>query len=207
MNRAMEILERQRIVPIVRVNTVDEARRMVDAIFAGGMQMVELTMTIPRIYDLISQLRKSYAKGIFSVGTIRDGQMAQNAIDAGAELLVTYKPSKAIAEVGKRSAVPYILGGMTPTEIDQCLELESSLIKLFPASIVGPNTVRTLKGPLPDAKFFPTGGITLDSIDTWLDAGASAVGIGSSLLTGDTVAITERVTDIMNRFSLKSEGG
>ena len=197
MNCVLRTMESQQVIPVVRANTTDDAKTIVEAIIMGGMRMVELTTTIPGVYELVGVLRKSHPHAVFALGTIRDRDGAERAINSGAELLISYKVSEEIAEVGQRGRVPYILGGVTPTEIDRCVELGSAMVKLFPASILGPGIVHDLQGPFPGIKYFPTGSITLEEIDAWLDSGASAVGIGGALLRGSPREIRDNVRTVM----------
>lgn len=184
MNNALEILKTQRVIPVVRARTREEAHAIVGLFNRVGMHLIELTMTIPDVLPLVIQCRREFPYLTIGLGTIRTVDQARLAVEAGASLLITYKAVEEIANIGQRQGVPYILGASTPTEVDRCLELESRIVKWFPASLGGPQILRDLHGPMPEAEFFPTGGITIEAMGIWFRAGAVAVGIGGDLLHG-----------------------
>ncbi len=177
-----EILSRQKVVPIIRASDPDVTFPIVQALHNGGIDLVEVTLTIPDALSAIQRIRHELPSVVVGAGTVRDRQDGENAVAMGAQFLVTYKASQEVARVGMSTHTPYILGGMTPSEIDRCLELGSVVVKVFPAQVVGPQFLATLKGPLPLAEFFPTGGIGRDAVGKWLAAGAIAVGVGGDLL-------------------------
>lgn len=184
MNNAFGILKAQRVIPIVRTQTREEAYTIVRALDRAGFHLIELTMTTPDVLPLIKQCRHEFPHLTIGVGTLRTVDQARQAIDVGASLLITYKASEDVADIGTQKGVPYILGAATPTEVDHCLELGSGIVKWFPASLTGPQILRDLHGPMPEAEFFPTGGITVATMGHWFKAGAIAVGIGGDLTRG-----------------------
>ncbi len=175
-------MKNQRIVPVIRSRSRDGVLAMVGALAEAGLSVIELTTTIPNVFSLIVESRRLFPEIAIGLGTVRRIDQAQRAVDAGASVLITYKASESLALFGKSHGIPYILGAATPTEVDHCLEWGSPLIKWFPASVHGPQILRDLLGPIPEAQFFPTGGIALESVPNWLAAGAVAVGVGSDLL-------------------------
>ncbi|PSR24541.1 MAG: hypothetical protein C7B43_18745 [Sulfobacillus benefaciens] len=195
MQDAFHALCRQRIVPVIRTQSASDTINVIRSLQSAGMQVIELTTTIPNVLTIVAQCRRDWPDLILAMGTIRTAEQAQMAIDAGISLLITYKVSEEVARCGQANKIPYILGASTPSEVDQCLQLGSPIIKWFPASIGGPHVIQELHGPMPEAQFFPTGGITLDSLKKWFVAGAVAVGIGGDLIRGDVYsgdAITRR---------------
>lgn len=176
------MLRRLKVLPIIRVADAGIAFPLVQALHQGGMDVVEVTLTVPDALQVIEQVRCTLPTLTIGAGTVRNRSDATQAIDAGSQFLVTYKSSEEVAEVGRMTDIPFILGGATPTEIDRCLELGSDVVKLFPASSVGPRYIEAIKGPLPSVELLPTGGILEEDIPKWLSAGAIAVGIGGGLL-------------------------
>ncbi len=184
MNNTLGILKAQRVIPIVRTQTREEAYTIVGALHRAGMYLIELTMTTPDVLTLVKQCHHEFPHLTIGVGTIRTVDQARQAIDVGASLLITYKAFEGVANIGTQKGVPYILGAATATEVDRCLELGSGIVKWFPASLTEPQILRDLHGPMPEAEFFPTGGITVETMGNWLKAGAIAVGMGGDLIRG-----------------------
>jgi 2-dehydro-3-deoxyphosphogluconate aldolase/(4S)-4-hydroxy-2-oxoglutarate aldolase len=180
MSETLSQLKTQRVIPVVRTRSVGETGEMVRILYAAGMRLIELTLTIPDVLAVVAQFRQSYPDLLIGIGTIRTALQAREAVDVGASLLITYKASESVANVGQQCSVPYILGAWTPTEVDRCLELGSAVVKWFPASIHGPAALRELQGPLPDAKFFPTGGIRVETMQEWLLQRRSRWGLGET---------------------------
>ena len=139
------------------------------------------------------------------MGTIRDRDMAQQAVDYGAQLLVTYKVAEDVARIAQQNHLPFILGAMTPTEVDHCVQLGCSVVKLFPAGVVSTAMIKDLKGPMPAVDYFPTGGIGIDEVGRWLEAGAMAVGIGGALLRGSQDEIRRNTAHLLANFAISKE--
>lgn len=177
----LQTMERQRVVPVIRTSDANHAMRLTELLLEEGITAVEITTTIPDSFSVVEQIRRAFPTALVAVGTIRDASMARTAIDSGAQVLVTYKVSSEIAQVGRGAGIPCILGGATPSEVDRCVELGCPIVKVFPASVVGMAFIREMKGPMPAVKYFPTGGIGLQDVKTWLDAGAAVVGLGRAL--------------------------
>ncbi len=200
MDDAIACLKAQRVVPIIRTNAADEAYALARIVIEAGLPIVELTMTIPKVGEVITACRRDFPAAVVAVGTVRSAAEARQAIEAGAMLLVTYKASQAVAQVGRDHGIAYILGAATPTEVDRCLELGSRVVKWFPAESWGLEGLKHLHGPLPEAECLVTGGIALERIGAWLAAGAVAVGLGGALLApgaGQASVIASRVQAAM----------
>ena len=201
----ISLLHHQKIVPIIRTTEPGITFPLVEALYHGGMTLIEVTLTIPDALATIRRIREELPSVVIGVGTVRDEQAAQEAVAMGAHFLVTYKPSDAVARIGQRSHVPYILGGMTPAEIDQCLMLGSTVVKVFPANLVGPEFLAAIRGPFPGAQLLPTGGIREPEVSRWLEAGAIAVGVGGDLLrlvpgpAPDYGDVTRRAAGLLKR--------
>ena len=209
-NGLVAAFEVQKVIPVIRANSLGEARQIVTALYAGGVRVMELTTTIPDVYALVGEVRVQRPDILVGLGTVCDRGMADQAVDSGADFLVTYKVSEAVADVGQRRRVPYVLGAATPTEVDRCMELDSAVVKIFPARIVGPNFIREIRGPIPEVRCFPTGGIGLDDIDKWLGAGSVAVGIGGALIrlgstNSDYSVVVQRADSLLNQLGVDVE--
>ena len=165
-------------------------RAVVDALAEGGVRAIEVTMTVPNAVGLIRELAPSLPSTILlGAGTVVDAQTAGAVIDAGARYVVSpvFRP-EVIAECHKRgvAAAP---GCFTPTEILNAHDLGADVVKVFPATALGPQFIKDVRAPLPQLKLMPTGGVSLDNAGDWIRAGAIAVGAGSALV--DAKAIDE----------------
>lgn len=179
------------IVPVIRAATPDLALRAARAVMAGGISVFEITMTVPDAPDVIRALvRELGDRALVGAGTVLNAAAAHQCIDAGAAFVVSpgLDPDTVIEAHGR--GVPVMPGALTPTEVIAAWNLGADVVKIFPISAVGgPKYLRALKGPLPDVKMLPTGGITAANAAEFLAAGAVALGIGGELV--DTVALAE----------------
>src|SRR5580692_830382 len=172
------------IVPVVRAASVDEANRAVEAICAGGVPIVEITMTVPDAVSLIREVAQRYAGQVLvGAGTIVTAAQAEACISAGAEFLVSpglSLPALAVARSAGKLAIP---GALTPTELMNAQENGARIVKIFPCGNVGgPKYLRSLKAPFPKACLIPTGGVNMANAAEFISAGAFALGVGADLL-------------------------
>lgn len=185
------------LVAVVRAENSEDAIRISDACLEGGCPSIELTFTVPGALKVIEALAAKYSNGemLLGAGTVLDSETARMAILSGANYIVSPAFNLDTAKLCNRYRVPYIPGCMTITEAITAMEAGADIIKIFPADLFGPKIIKDIKGPLPQAKMMPTGGVDVDNVDQWIKAGAVAVGAGSSLTkgakTGDFGAITE----------------
>jgi 2-dehydro-3-deoxyphosphogluconate aldolase/(4S)-4-hydroxy-2-oxoglutarate aldolase len=182
MNVAERIAE-ERIVAIVRLEDLSEARRISEALLEGGVSVVEFTLTNPDALRVIEKVREDVEGLLIGAGTVLDEQAAYAAIMAGASFLVTPVLAPGVVEQGLRYGVPVICGGMTPTELFHAHSLGCEMVKVFPAGALGPGFLKDLRGPLPQLGLIPTGGIQVSNVAAFLEAGAVAVGVGSALVS------------------------
>ena len=176
------------VVAVIRMKDAGKLREVVDAIAAGGVRAIEVTMTVPDAISLIARLAPSLPADILlGAGTVTDRQTALAVIDAGARFVVSpvFRPD-VIAACHERD-VPAMPGCFSPTEILAAHESGADIVKVFPATMLGPQFIKDVRAPLPQVKLMPTGGVTLDNAGDWIRAGAVAVGLGSALL--DAAAI------------------
>jgi 2-dehydro-3-deoxyphosphogluconate aldolase / (4S)-4-hydroxy-2-oxoglutarate aldolase len=182
----VEQLRASRIVPVVRVATADAALEVAATCAGAGLTTVEFTATTAGWPEAVRVARADWPQLLIGAGTLRTGADAEQAVQAGAQFLVSPLPAPAVRTVADRAGVPFVEGGFTPAEIAAAAALGPA--KLFPAHVGGPAYLRSLLAVLPDALVVPTGGIRLDDVGQWLAAGAVAVGVGSDLTAGDDVA-------------------
>mgnify|MGYP001160821266 FL=1 len=171
------------LVAIVRVHNSELALPIAKALVAGGIRAVELTMTIPNALDAIRLIDQELGNEILlGVGTVIDDDTCKAAIDAGAKYVISPITKTSIVENAHAMDRPAMLGAYTPSEAQTAYEAGSDFIKIFPADSLGPNYIKALLAPLTHLKIIPTGGVNLDTMESFLAAGSVALGIGSSLL-------------------------
>ena len=172
------------IVPVVRAATVTEANRAVEAICAGGIPVVEITMTVPNAVSVIREVAQQYGgKVLIGAGTVTTLQQAEDCIRAGAEFLVSPGLSAAVLSVARASGTLAIPGALTPTELMNAEEHGARLIKIFPCgNLGGPKYLKSLKAPFPNAALIPTGGVNASNAAEFIAAGAFALGVGADLI-------------------------
>ncbi|HET9362049.1 MAG TPA: bifunctional 4-hydroxy-2-oxoglutarate aldolase/2-dehydro-3-deoxy-phosphogluconate aldolase [Vicinamibacterales bacterium] len=182
-------IEEAGVVAVIRIREAGRLRAIVDALIDGGVRVLEVTMTVPGAIDQIRDLSASLPAGLLlGAGTVLDEATAERVIDAGARFVVSpvFKPG--LIEVCHHRDVAALPGCFTPTEILTAWESGADLVKVFPATALGPTFFKDVKGPLPDVKLIPTGGVTLDNAGDWIRAGAAAVGVGTALLDARAIA-------------------
>jgi 2-dehydro-3-deoxyphosphogluconate aldolase/(4S)-4-hydroxy-2-oxoglutarate aldolase len=171
------------LVAIVRVHQPELALPIAKALVAGGIRAVELTMTIPNALDAIRTIDRELGNEVLlGVGTVIDDDTCKAAIDAGAKYIISPITKPSLVENAHAMNRPVMLGAYTPSEAQTAYEAGSDFIKIFPADSLGPNYIKALLAPLTHLKIIPTGGVNLDTMESFLAAGSAALGIGSSLL-------------------------
>lgn len=188
------------IVPVIRTRSAELALRAASALREGGIDVLEVTMTVPDATKVIAALVKRFGGAAWiGAGSVLDVAMAQRCIDAGAQFLVAPGFDPRVVELAHSVDLAIAPGALTASEVLAARAAGADLIKLFPCSLVGgARYLRALRAPIPDVAFMPTGGIGLDSIADYFAAGASAVGIGGELVdealltTGDDRKLVER---------------
>jgi 2-dehydro-3-deoxyphosphogluconate aldolase/(4S)-4-hydroxy-2-oxoglutarate aldolase len=179
------------IIPVVRAASVEEANRAVEAICAGGIPVVEITMTVPNAITVIRELvQRRGGDVLIGAGTVINAEQAESCVRAGAQFLVSPGLSTSVlsvARVNDRLAIP---GALTPTELMNAQELGARLIKIFPCgNLGGPKYLKSLKAPFPNAQLIPTGGVNAANAAEFMAAGAYALGVGADLI--DAAALRE----------------
>ena len=184
------------IVAVIRMRDAAKLRAVVEAIAEGGVRAIEVTMTVPGAIGLIAALAPSLPPEILlGAGTVIDAETARAVIDAGARFVVSPVLRPAVISACHERGVPVAPGCFSPTEILDAHERGADIVKVFPATTLGPAYIKDLRAPMPQLKLMPTGGVTLDNAGDWIRAGAVAVGVGSALV--DTRAIDEGRLDVL----------
>ncbi len=196
MNRK-EILEHiyvNKAVAVVRLNEGADAIEVVKAILKGGIKVIEITLTTPNAYKLISDLSQKFSgAALIGAGSVLDIAMAKKTIESGAKYIVSPISNFELIEIAHSNNIPVMLGAYTPTEIFNAQKEGVDIVKVFPADGLGMRYFKSIKAPMPNLNIMPTGGVTLTNAGDWIKAGACAVGIGSALT--DKEAIKEKNYD------------
>lgn len=187
------------VVAVVRVGSAREALEVCPAIVRGGVKPVEVTMTVPNAIDVIKEFKSTVKDEVLvGAGTVLDPETARAAILAGVDYIVTPTLNLKVIEMCRRYGKVVIPGAFTPTEILTAWEAGADIVKVFPAGVAGPQYLKDIKGPLPQVRLLPTGGVTLENTPDFIKAGAVAVAVGTALVDKKLVAekkfdlITER---------------
>lgn len=188
---------------VIRIQTAEDLIRVAQALHDGDLSCLEITMNTPGALRAIEEAQVKLPQVLMGAGTVLDGPTARQAVLAGAQFLVTPTVRLDVLEVALRYGVPAIIGAMTPTEILTAWEQGASMVKVFPASALGPGFIREVHGPFPQIPLVPTGGITADNAGDFIRAGAALVCVGSWLVDKKAVAegnfavLTERAKKLV----------
>lgn len=197
--KVYEALLTAKVVAVIRGADADEAVAVAQAAIAGGVNVIELTYTTPNVAKAFGQLEGT-DDALIGAGTVLDAQTARHALLHGAQFVVSPHFDEEIAKVCNRYNVPYLPGCMTIKEMVQATEWGCDILKLFPANGFEPSFIKAVNGPLPKVRIMPTGGINMDNMNDWLDAGAVAVGIGSDLTKAYQAGGAGQVTDLAKQY-------
>ena len=190
------------VVAIVRVESAQEAIEVCGAIAKGGVKPIEVTMTVPGAIDVIKEFKSTVKDEVLvGAGTVLDPETARAVILAGAEFVVSPTLNLEVIEVCRRYSKIVIPGTFTPTEILTAWEAGADIVKVFPATVGGPKYLRDIRGPLPQIRLIPTGGVNVENTPDFIRAGAVAVAAGTSLV--DKKAVSERRYDIITENAKK----
>ena len=188
-------VEEAGIVAVIRLQEPGKLRAVVEAIAAGGIRALEVTMTVPGAVELIRELAPTLPPGfLLGAGTVLDADTARRVIDAGAQFVVSPVFRVDTIRACHERGVPSMPGCFTPTEILDAWDAGADIVKVFPATALGPTFFKDVRGPLPQVKLMPTGGVTLDNAGDWIRAGAVAVGVGTALLDAKAIAAGDYAT-------------
>ena len=197
-----QAVKQEGVVVVIRGDSVDQAIKTVEACYAGGIKIMEVTFTVPNADQIIKTLVEKY-KGtdmVVGAGTVLDPETARAAILAGAQFVVSPALNVETIKLCNRYGVAVMSGIFTPTEAITALEYGVDILKLFPGDVATPKGLKALKGPLPQANIMPTGGVSLENVEEWFKAGAYAVGAGSFITKGAKTGNYKAVEDISREF-------
>jgi 2-dehydro-3-deoxyphosphogluconate aldolase / (4S)-4-hydroxy-2-oxoglutarate aldolase len=177
------------IIAVLRIDRREQVLPICDALLAGGVNALEITLTVPGALDLLRQARQRFeARAVVGVGTVLSEYDCREAMAAGAEFIVSPITSPALVTAAHAADRPVMLGAYTPTEAQMAHEAGADFVKLFPADKLGPAYIKALRAPLPHLRIVPTGGVDLNTAADFLRAGCVALGVGSSLLSPQILA-------------------
>ena len=194
------------LVAVVRAKNKEQGEKVIDAVIAGGINFIEITMTMDEgnpveFIQFMSEKYRDNERIVIGAGTVLDPETARAVILAGANYVVSPGLNVDTIKLCNRYRIPMLPGVMSPTEAITALEAGCDIIKVFPGNVVGPGAISSFKGPLPQGDFMPSGGVDVDNVDKWLKAGACAVGTGSSLTKGakigDFAAVTAKAREFV----------
>lgn len=180
----LEIMERVGLIPVLRARNAAQALAVVRAMVEGGVTVVEVTITVPGAIDVLRELKQEYgAKLLLGAGTVTTPAEAQATINAGAQFVVSPSLHPEVIQVTRTNGKLSIPGALTPTEVITAWRAGADCVKIFPCSAMGgPAYLKSLLAPFPFLKLIPTGGVTLDTAASFIEAGARALGVGSDLV-------------------------
>lgn len=193
------------VVAVVRADNEEQAEKISRACIEGGIPAIEVTFTVPGADEVIKSLKKKFKKEelLVGAGTVLDSETARIAILAGAEYVVSPSFDLETAKLCNRYQVPYMPGCMTITEIVAAMEAGADIIKVFPGNAFGPDFIKAIKGPLPQAVLMPTGGVSLNNVDQWIKNGCVAVGVGGDLTSSAKTGDYDTITELAKQFVAK----
>ena len=187
------------VVAVIRVRDAGTVGRLAEALIAGGITALEVTMTVPGAVQVIERLAADMPGGVMvGAGTVLDVETMRQVVAAGARFVVSPIYVPALVDLGAPLGVTVVPGCYTPTEIHAASERGAEMVKIFPAGSLGPSFIKDLLAPLPGLRVMPTGGVTIANAADWIRAGAVAVGIGSALVDGESLR-QGRFDDITDR--------
>lgn len=191
------------IVAIVRLDSSSLLQAAAEAIQAGGIRAIEFTMTTPGALDMLKEAAKKLNKDtVLGAGTVLDAETVRAAVLAGAKFIVAPNLNLDVIATAHRYSVAVIPGALTPTEILTAWEAGADLVKIFPASIGGPELIKALRGPLPHIKMIPTGGVDLNTAAAFIKAGSDAVAVGGNLVDKEVIKRGEfdKITNLAKQY-------
>jgi 2-dehydro-3-deoxyphosphogluconate aldolase/(4S)-4-hydroxy-2-oxoglutarate aldolase len=200
--RVLKEIEESGLLPVLRADSSEQAVAIADAIVAGGISVLEVTMTVPGAIDVIRTLVKQSKGLLIGAGTVLDPETARACMLAGAQFIVSPTLNLKTIALCLRYGVAVIPGALTPTEVLTAWEAGADIVKVFPCSAVGgPKYLKALHGPMPQLKLIPTGGVSLATAEDFLRSGALALGVGSDLV--DTKAVAQGKPEIITETAAK----
>lgn len=208
--KVLETIFQTKVVAVIRMADSGKLLKVVEAVQAGGVKAIEITMTVPDAIEVIRAMARNKPAGVvIGAGSVLDPETARAAILAGAEFVVSPVTNLDTIRLCIRYGVPVMPGALTPTEIVTAWQAGADIVKIFPATSVGPKYFKDIHGPLPQIRLMPTGGVSLENSADFIKNGACCVGIGTALLdtkaiaAGDWNALTENARKLIASVTAK----
>jgi len=192
------------IVAIIRANSGEQLVKVARALYEGGVDVIEVTFTVPNVLEILQAVRKDLGdKILLGAGTVLDSETCRAALLAGAEFIVSPTVNLEVIKMCNRYDKLMMPGAFTPTEVLTAWENGGDIIKIFPGEIGGPNYLKALHGPLPQVRIMPTGGVDLETLPSFFKAGACAVGVGSNLVEKKAIEAgdMDRIRTLAQQYS------
>ena len=199
-------MKNEGIIAVIRTEDSDKAMKLTEACLKGGISSIEITTTVPRAHRVIEKLSEEFrdSGAIIGAGTVLDTETARIAIMSGAEYIVSPCFSEDVVRMCNRYGILSCPGVSSARDIEAALTAGADFLKLFPGNVYGPQFVRDMRGPFPNAEFIVTGKCSYDNMGEWIKAGASAVGLGAAILapadSGDYKGVTENAKKFISRM-------
>lgn len=182
-NSVLNNIHNKKLVAVLRTDRVEDIYPTMDALITGGVNIIELTMTIPDVLKHLPSIEKKYNnEATLGVGSVLNAEVTQRISDSGISFIVSPITRKEIIETAVKNNLVVMGGAYTPTEIFNAREMGSDVVKVFPSDSLGPSYIKGVMTPMPFLKLLPTGGVKVDNVGKWLQAGAFALGVGSALV-------------------------
>ena len=179
----LEIIKREKLVPVVRTSDTDDARRAIEALSKCGIRIFEITMTVPNAAELIAELNEKNADVLLGAGTVLNKAQAEKCVEAGAQFVVSPAFDAETIRFCREKNIAVMPGCLTPTEVLTAWNAGADCVKIFPCDVMGgAKYLKTLKTLFPHIEMMPTGGVSLETIAAYFAAGAIAVGVGTDLV-------------------------
>jgi 2-dehydro-3-deoxyphosphogluconate aldolase / (4S)-4-hydroxy-2-oxoglutarate aldolase len=180
----ISLLTNPGIIAVVRAQKAEQVIPLSEALISGGVIAIEITMTTPNAIEAIRDARKKLGeRAVIGVGTVLTEKVCRDAIEAGAEFVVTPICRTEFVAIARAADRPIMLGAYTPTEAQTAHEAGADFIKIFPADTLGPGYIKALRAPLPHLRIVPTGGVDVNNVGAFFKVGCAAVGVGGSMVT------------------------
>ncbi|MCD5391041.1 bifunctional 4-hydroxy-2-oxoglutarate aldolase/2-dehydro-3-deoxy-phosphogluconate aldolase [candidate division NPL-UPA2 bacterium] len=200
--KTLKAITRCGIIAVIRGKEKDKVLKAIQAVSQGGINVIEVTFTIPGAAKIIKELAATMSdKIILGAGTVINPEMAKEAVEAGSTFLVSPNINLEVIEMGKEAGFVLIPGALSPTEIVTAWQAGADMVKIFPANLFGPRYLKDIKGPLPRVPLVPTGGVNLNTARDFLKAGAACLGVGGALI--DKEAIKEGRFEVLTEKAKK----
>ena len=195
------------LVAVIRAENTEQAYRITEACIEGGAAAIEITFTVPGALAVIQYLSSKYNSGeiLVGAGTVLDPETARIAILEGAQYVVSPYLNADTVKLCNRYQIACMPGAMTVREVVECMEAGADIIKIFPGELFGAAIIKAIQTPLPQAQLMPTGGVSIDNVGEWIQAGACAVGVGGDLTgpakSGEYSVIVDRARKYIHKIN------